>query len=149
MPNIRYNLWMLIALMAGFALGWVATQVGTTPMALAQVPPPMDTDGDGVPDANDSDDDNDGLTDVFETARFGPHTNPKLPDSDGDGLNDLDEYVRMLTNTDRKTGTPGPNATDPNNDDTDGDGYTDAAEVAAGSKPHDQTSTPVTEKAKK
>ena len=44
-----------------------------------------DTDGDGTPDATDPDDDNDGLTDVEETALG---TNPLLADTDSDGYSD-------------------------------------------------------------
>ena len=42
----------------------------------------LDTDGDGIPDATDPDDDNDGLTDEEESTRG---TNPLLADTDGDG----------------------------------------------------------------
>ena len=63
-----------------------------------------DTDGDGVPDFEYSDNDNDGLIDVYEVQ---PKTNPQVADTDGDGLPDGDEVA-------------GP--TDPKNDDSDGDG---------------------------
>lgn len=49
-----------------------------------------DTDGDGIPDHLDADDDNDGLTDTSEAA-IG--TNSKNPDTDGDGANDHDEVL--------------------------------------------------------
>ena len=45
----------------------------------------LDSDGDGTPDATDTDDDNDGLTDVEETALG---TNPLLADTDSDGYSD-------------------------------------------------------------
>jgi hypothetical protein len=45
----------------------------------------LDSDGDGISDATDPDDDNDGLTDV-EEGSLG--TNPLLADTDGDGYND-------------------------------------------------------------
>lgn len=48
-------------------------------------PDELDTDGDGIPDGEDPDDDNDGLSDV-EEERIG--TNPRLKDSDLDGYND-------------------------------------------------------------
>ena len=61
--------------------------------------PALDTDGDGVPDAdeqqngtdpNDPDSDDDGLNDGDEQ-RYG--SDPKDPDSDDDGLNDGDEIA--------------------------------------------------------
>jgi hypothetical protein len=48
-----------------------------------------DTDGDGVPDSQDSDDDNDGLSDTLEIA-IG--TNPLNADTDHDGFGDGMEY---------------------------------------------------------
>jgi hypothetical protein len=53
-----------------------------------------DFDGDGIPDATDPDDDNDGLSDAVETgtgiwvSSSDTGTNPKNVDTDGDGLND-------------------------------------------------------------
>ena len=96
----------------------------------------MDSDGDGVPNAEDSDDDNDGLTDKFEEQL---ETNPLLPDSDGDGLTDAEEVIGP--GFDPETGIPVP--TDPNNDDVDNDGWTDGAERDHGSDPHNPDSTPV------
>ena len=49
-----------------------------------------DTDGDGIPDHLDEDDDNDGLTDSGEAA-IG--TDSKNPDSDDDGASDRDEVI--------------------------------------------------------
>ena len=51
----------------------------------------VDTDGDGVPDSTDLDDDNDGLSDLDEDI-FG--TNPLLADTDGDGLDDGTEVAQ-------------------------------------------------------
>jgi hypothetical protein len=48
----------------------------------------VDTDGDGMGDACDSDDDNDGLSDDVEK-ELG--TDPKDKDTDGDGVNDADD----------------------------------------------------------
>ncbi|PYQ22601.1 MAG: hypothetical protein DMF81_11625, partial [Acidobacteria bacterium] len=67
----------------------------------------LDFDHDGIGDACDDDDDNDGLKDVDEIARG---TDPHNPDTDGDGLKDGDE-VR--------------DGTDPLDPDTDGDGIKD------------------------
>ncbi|GJQ58554.1 MAG: hypothetical protein SCALA701_13550 [Candidatus Scalindua sp.] len=53
----------------------------------------VDTDGDGIPDSIDPDDDNDGMEDVYEE-KYG--LNPLVDDStgdlDGDGIKNLDEY---------------------------------------------------------
>ena len=48
-------------------------------------PDEVDTDGDGIPDGADQDDDNDGLTDVQEELMG---TNPRLRDTDLDGKSD-------------------------------------------------------------
>ena len=48
-------------------------------------PDEVDTDGDGIPDGTDDDDDNDGLLDTEEVKKG---TDPKLADSDRDGVND-------------------------------------------------------------
>ncbi|MBI5663868.1 MAG: thrombospondin type 3 repeat-containing protein [Nitrospirae bacterium] len=51
-----------------------------------------DTDGDGISDCVDSDNDNDGLMDEEEIA-FG--TNPLISDSDGDGVNDFNDVFPL------------------------------------------------------
>ncbi|MCP4994829.1 MAG: RHS repeat protein, partial [Gammaproteobacteria bacterium] len=50
----------------------------------------IDTDGDGIPDITDPDDDNDGLTDIEELSLG---TDPLNPDTDGDGDSDGDEVA--------------------------------------------------------
>lgn len=97
----------------------------------------LDSDGDGLTDAeedadldgivdsgetdpNDSDTDNDGLSDGKEVNLYG--TDPLDRDSDDDGLADGTEI--------------GIFGTDPTDPDTDNDGVSDGAEVASGSDPN-------------
>lgn len=60
-----------------------------TPATPATPPPPPDTDGDGVLDKDDLDDDNDLLDDTLEAKLM---TDPLSADSDGDGAHDGYEY---------------------------------------------------------
>jgi len=85
----------------------------------------LDTDLDGQPDANDADDDNDGLTDS-EESMLG--TDPLLADTDADGLSDPDEIVW---------------GTDPLDPYTDADSFKDGMEVLAGYNPLDGDEYPV------
>jgi gliding motility-associated-like protein len=89
----------------------------------------IDTDKDGLGDYMDTDDDNDGVSDIEELSAG---TDPKDGDSDKDGLSDFEE-VNLGTNpgnpdsdndglNDREETELG---TDPLNPDTDGDGITD------------------------
>lgn len=94
----------------------------------------LNTDGDSEGDVCDADDDNDGLTDVFEIS-IG--TNTLLVDTDGDGLSDFTEV-----NFDGNGAyTPGSDL-NPLLVDTDGDGFDDDVEVGAGSNPLDNQSVP-------
>lgn len=81
-----------------------AAPEATTPQATPEAPP-VDTDGDGLSDA--------------EETTLG--TNVAAADTDGDGLSDRDE-VRAY-------------GTDPRNPDTDDDGYQDGQEVRSGYDP--------------
>jgi hypothetical protein len=86
----------------------------------------LDTDNDGAGDVCDLDDDNDGLSDLYEINIHG--TNPLLVDTDGDGLSDAAEV-----NT---------HGTDPLNVDSDTDGFDDGVEINAGTNPLDALSFP-------
>ena len=81
-------------------------------------PEQLDTDGDSIGDACDDDDDNDGLTDVFEQ---GIGTDPLVSDSDGDGLSDFFEV-----NFDNDPAYTAGADLNPLSDDTDDDGHFDA-----------------------
>ncbi len=76
-----------------------------------------DSDGDGIADCIDFDDDNDGLDDALEA---GIGTDPLVADTDGDTLSDGFEHDH---------------GTNPLDVDTDHDGALDAAEFTAGTNP--------------
>ena len=106
---------------------------------------PVDTDGDGLTDAeeaelgtdaNSADSDGDGLTDAEEINEY--ETDPLNSDTDGDGLSDGDE-VNSYNTDPNSTDSDGDGLsdgdeineyeTDPNNTDSDGDGLNDYDEV--------------------
>ncbi len=87
-------------------------------------PDQLDTDGDGLGNACDDDDDADGLSDADE-AVFG--TNPLDPDSDDDGMLDGAEVLAA-----DGTGCP-----DPLTADSDGDSLSDGAEITMDTNPCD------------
>ena len=82
----------------------------------------LDFDGDSMGDLCDSDDDNDGLPDVYEN-QYGLNALNAADasmDLDADGLTNIEEY---------NAGTL------PNNADTDGDGLSDSEELSLGTSP--------------
>ncbi|MBU4283968.1 MAG: thrombospondin type 3 repeat-containing protein, partial [Nanoarchaeota archaeon] len=87
-----------------------------------------DTDGDGIGDACDTDNDNDGMPDDWEE-KYGlkPGYDDAGDDKDNDGLTNLKEYEKK---------------TDPTNKDSDGDGVSDGDEVKRGFDPTDPNSRP-------
>jgi len=111
-------------------------------------PDQTDTDNDLLGDSCDSDDDNDGLSDLDEAIHG---TNPLNPDSDLDELTDGDE-VNIHGTDPLDDDSDNDNLLDgeeintygtlPNNSDTDGDGADDGVEVSAGTDPLDDTSFP-------
>jgi hypothetical protein len=134
-PGSRRPAGLVSAIALLILVGVVAiTQLAGPASGSVALQPKVDTDGDGVADATDSDDDNDGLTDDFER-QLG--TDPLHADSDGDQSSDADELIPLPA---PPTGEPAP--TDPKKDDTDGDGWTDGAERARGTSPHDPQSRP-------
>lgn len=114
----------------------VADDVDNCP--LVANPDQRDTDGDGLGDACDDDDDNDGVTDATETASGSDPLNANSTPETCDGAdNDLDSQIdEGFLNTD---GDAQANCVDL---DDDNDGVSDAAEVSAGSDPLNAASTP-------
>ena len=98
--NIRFSIWTVPYDAQLTALDQVGTARPANSLgdigAIEYLPPDpeqlpdVDTDGDGIYDLLDMDDDNDGLSDSGETA-IG--TDPKDPDSDGDGATDREEVL--------------------------------------------------------
>lgn len=104
----------------------------------------LDTDGDGVINRLDSDDDGDGLSDTDESSRG---TDPLDSDSDDDGISDGDEVSAgtnpLASDTDGDGLSDGEEATagtSPTDTDSDDDGVSDGQEVSDGSNPLDRGS---------
>ncbi|HJL24453.1 MAG TPA: MXAN_6577-like cysteine-rich protein [Polyangiaceae bacterium LLY-WYZ-15_(1-7)] len=94
---------------------------------------PRDTDGDGTPDFEDTDSDDDGISDADEAGDDNVATPPV--DSDGDGtpdFQDTDSDNDGVSDADEVAG-----GTDPTDPDTDGDGESDGVEITGGSDPLD------------
>ena len=83
-----------------------------------------DFDNDGQPNYLDTDDDNDGLSDVLEV---GLGSDPFNSDSDGDGIDDATEHSDGTSLT---------------SSDSDGDGFSDFDEKVAGTSPTDINTFP-------
>jgi Bacterial TSP3 repeat/Thrombospondin type 3 repeat len=96
----------------------------------------LDADSDGMGDACDPDDDNDGLSDSLESS-IG--TDPLDADTDNDGLTD---YEEVAWDGDASSYLPGSDL-NPLVADTDGDGFKDGMENTAGYNPLLATSYPV------
>jgi len=94
------------------------------------ITPDSDTDGDGIANSVDPDDDNDGLTDLQEQVK---QTDPLLADSDGDGVNDWSDKFPLNSKE------SGDNDTDGQGDngdlDDDNDGLSDIQEDINGTDP--------------
>ncbi len=136
-PNSEFN---ILARIQGTT---PADQNSNNDQALtALIRPDIDTDGDGIANAIDPDDDNDGLTDIQERAGG---TDPLKVDTDNDGSNDkvdifpLDSKEKLDSDGDGIGNNADPdddndgltdieediNGTDPLKADTDGDGVND------------------------
>jgi hypothetical protein len=96
----------------------------------------QDWEGDGIPNLEDPDSDDDGYPDAEE---HGLEDGCAAVDTDGDGIPDfldLDSDGDGLSDEEERTRY----FTDPLNEDTDGDGFTDLAEAATGRDPADPSS---------
>ncbi|MFH1546485.1 MAG: PKD domain-containing protein [Patescibacteria group bacterium] len=89
-----------------------------------------DSDGDGVGDLLDIDDDNDGLKDS-EEENIG--TNPKKSDTDNDGAGDAVDVFPLDPN--EQADTDGDGIGDNADEDDDNDGLPDTAEISLGTDP--------------
>jgi hypothetical protein len=102
----------------------------------SRVPPGADTDGDGVPNASDTDDDNDGASDATET---GCGSDPLDPNSRCESCDGVDNDADGQTD-EGFTDTDADGRADCVDTDDDGDGLADTEESALGSSPLDTDS---------
>jgi hypothetical protein len=108
--------------------GNLGTEDDGTVMRTFTVEVLRDFDGDGIPDIDDPDDDNDGMEDWWELLYgLDPERDDAVEDLDRDGLSNLQEYLR---------------GTNPLKADSDGDGIGDATEVSMGADPLDPDVVP-------
>ena len=137
------------------AYAYLAGQA-TDPCNSASVPPSVDSDSDGMPDAWESrygllpyyydahlDRDGDGVVNGDE---FVLGSNPTRVDTDGDGVWDLGDPNPVLVDTDGDGLTDGQEisgyGTDPQDTDSDDDGWNDLAEIGWGYDPLDPNNPP-------
>ena len=82
----------LIRILTVLIQAWVALLIGAIEVQVSDAVC-TDTDGDGVNDIADADDDNDGQPDSYETTYgFDPLEPHASSDLDGDGLTNVEEY---------------------------------------------------------
>lgn len=90
----------------------------------------LDTDGDGIGNTRDLDDDNDGVADTDE-AKLG--TDPLNPDTDGDGTSDLKDIFPL--DSSEWADSDGDGTGDNSDPDNDNDGLSDEKEDSLGTDP--------------
>ncbi|QEP42085.1 DUF5011 domain-containing protein [Ectothiorhodospiraceae bacterium BW-2] len=90
----------------------------------------LDTDNDGTPDSIDTDDDNDGLSDI-EEQQLG--TDPLKADSDNDGVNDSIDLFPL--DSTESIDTDGDGTGNNADSDDDNDGFSDSEEQLYGTDP--------------
>jgi len=97
-----------------------------------------DTDGDGIPDPCDTDDDDDTIPDTTDNCSLA--ANPDQTNSDGDGLGDACDNCPLISNPDQAD-SDGDGQGDPCDDDDDNDTVPDASDNCPLVVNPDQTNT--------
>ena len=117
-----------------------------TCMSMLEAPQWSDTDGDGLSDGVDPDDDNDGVLDVDDAFPFDP---TESVDTDDDGIGDNadtdDDGDGMPDTFEIENGFDPLDGSDANGD-ADGDGFTNLEEFRAGTDPQDAADFPTEKK---